>query len=342
MKFLIALFLFFTYSLQAQEGYADKLHHRASEYVKKVSDYADDKLVSMADYIDNKEVNVSNANESTLKSDKDSVDTFFLNNKYLDETDSSYVSLRPTATLSTKESDKFDIKVSAHLALSKAQKRFKFFINDLNKDNAKKIITDNKEEEQSAPALGINYFAPENYGIESKYSLGIRGIFPFTRARYSMEFHPGSWIIEPIQEFEYTLEDEFREETDLFLDTKITNLTLFRLYLSRGTKNTKPGMSYNASVSLFYTPSKNLGLSFLQYVNGSTKYQHAVDEDADPVIYEDYNGIYNYGTSITLRQNVWRPWFFYELEPGVNFHKQFDYEPNYTLRILFDIFIEQI
>ena len=343
MRFLAAvLLLFSTLCLHGEETYVDKLHKKASRYVKKISIYADNTLVSMANYIDNKEVNITKSSQSILKRDKSSVDSFFLNNKFLDETDQSYVSVRPSAFFSSKEGNEFKIRISAHLALSKSKQRFKLFINDLDQDNLKKIIADNAADEKKAPSVGINYFRPEKYGIHSKYSLGLRGVYPFVRARYNSEFHLSSWIIEPIQEFKYSIKDKFEEETQLFCDTKITNLSLFRLYLSRGTKADTPGMSYNAAVNLFYTPSENVGLSLSQYLNGSTKYRQVVYKDDTQILYEEYNGIYNYGTSLNIRQNFWRSWLFYEIEPGVNFHRLYDYKPNYTLRFLLDIFIEQI
>ena len=95
-------------------------------------------------------------------------------------------------------------------------------------------------------------------------------------------------------------------------------------------------------MSLYWTPKKNTGFSISQGFNGSTKYQHTEDKNAIPIIYEDYNGIYNYSTNITWRENFYRKWLFYEIQPGVNFHKQYNYEANYTFRVLLDIFVGNI
>lgn len=354
-KFL-SLFLLLLCSLKAQDinssiqdlntseekSYIDEFHERASQKVKHWSGQADDQLLNMADYLDNNEVNLSEPQTSVTEDNKNAVDSFFINDKYLDETDQSYVSIRPDARFNSKEDEEFNLKVSAHLALSKSQKRFKLFINELDPDNANNIATDNSEKEKTAPEIGLNYFAPEKYGIESKYSVGIRGIYPFVRARYSIDFRPGKWLIEPIQTFKYSHKDYFEEETQVFFDTKITDLSLFRIYLSRGTRSSVPGMSYDGSISMFWTPIKETGLSLSQGFNGSTKYQHTQDPNAIPIIYEDYNGIYNYATSLSLRQNFYRKWLFYEVQPGVNFHKLYDYEANYSIRIFFDIFFGKI
>jgi len=322
-----------------EDSYIDSWHKEAATQVKQWSDYADYKLVDMADYIDGVEHNVSEP-VSIVQDNKDSVDAFFLNEKHLDETDSSYVSIRPDARFSSKEDEEFNFKVSAHLALSRSKKRFKLFINDLDQDNANNIATD--DQEKSAPEIGLNYFAPETYNIKSKYSVGVRGIYTFARARYSTEFHPGEWIIEPIQIFRYSLKDYFKEETQVFFDTKITNLSLFRIFLGRGTESSVPGMRYDGAISIFWTPKKKTGLSLTQSFNGSTKHEYTQDENAIPIVYEQMNGIYNYSTSLSWRQNFYRKWLFYELQPGVNFHKTYEYEPNYTLRVLLDIYIGNI
>ena len=323
------------------DTYIDEFHKRASTHVKHWSNYADDTLVNMADYLDNEEANVTDT-DNLVEDNKNAVDSFFLNEKYLDQTDQSYISIRPEARFSSKDEEDFSLKISAHLALSKSKKRFKLFINELDQDNANNVLTQEGEDEKSAPEIGVNYFAPTTYGIESKFSLGLRGIYPFVRTRFSKEFKPGNWIIEPIQTLKYSVKDEFEESTQVFFDTKITNLSLLRLYLSRETESGVSGMGYSGSISVFWTPTKGTGLSLSQFFSGSTKYQHTQDENADPVVYEDYNGIYNYGTSASIRQNFYRKWLFYELRPGVNFHKIYDYEANYTLRVFLDIFIGNI
>lgn len=324
-----------------EDNYIDAFHKRASQRVKHWSRYADDTLVDMADYIDNKEAHISETENISLDN-KNAVDSFFLNDKYLDQTDQSYLSIRPDARFSSKEEEDFNLKISAHLALSKSKKRFKLFINDLDQDNANNVLTEEGADEKSAPEIGLNYFAPEKYGIQSKYSVGVRGIYPFVRARFSKEFKTGEWLIEPIQTLRYSVKDDFEESTQVFFDTKLTNLSLFRIYLSRETESHIPGMAYNGSVSIFWTPTKGTGLSLSQYISGSTKYQHTEDPDADPIIYEDYSGIYNYGTAASIRQNFYRKWLFYEIQPGINFHKAYDYEPSYTLRVFLDIFIGNI
>jgi hypothetical protein len=54
------------------------------------------------------------------------------------------------------------------------------------------------------------------------------------------------------------------------------------------------------------------------------------------------DGIHDYVTSFSWRANIWRKWFYYEVRPSVSFHKQYDYEPNYQVRLFFDFYFGKI
>ncbi|BCS96350.1 hypothetical protein DSLASN_19820 [Desulfoluna limicola] len=329
----------------SQKGYLDRLHEGSSAQVEKWSTIIDDKLVDMADYLAPSERRVEEdeerlSEEEVTRDNKQSVDSYFLKNKYLDEITGSYLRIRPEVLFSSREEIDLSLNISAQLKLSRSRKRFKLFINDLTDDNAKNIGSG--DEESSRPEVGINYFAPERYGLTSKYSLGVRGIDPYVRARYTTEFQAGFWLIEPVQIVQYSVGDIYKEETQLYFDTQLSNLSLLRIYLGRGTEYDTPGMRYDASLSIFWAPMDNLGLSLTQYCNGSTKFEYTEDEQADPVVTEQMNGIYNFGTSMSVRQNFYRDWLFYEVHPGVNFHKKHEYKPNYTLLVFLDIYFGNI
>ena len=42
------------------------------------------------------------------------------------------------------------------------------------------------------------------------------------------------------------------------------------------------------------------------------------------------------------RENIWKEWLFYELGPGVNYHKRYDYRPNYNISFGIDMFFGHI
>lgn len=327
---------------EAERTYIDEQHEALSNQVIHWSETIDRKLSS---YLTGSEYNITLAkpnpvdDSEELKEEVNSVDAFFQNDKFLEETDDAYVRIRFDANFQSKDDEDFNLKASAQLPLSRSKKEFKFFIDDVSQDNTKDIATDDTEDQKSAPEIGMHYFAPETYGIESKYSVGIRGIYPFVRARYKMVFEAGEWLIEPVQSFKYSVKDDFEEETNVYFDTQLEELSLFRIQLHRKTKSRMDGMDYSLGFSYFWAISQGIGVNLSQTFWGNTEYKYVTDETTDPVTESDpYGGISNYSTALSWRQSVWRKWFFYEVRPGVNFHRQYDYEPNYTIRIYLDFY----
>jgi hypothetical protein len=217
------------------------------------------------------------------------------------------------------------MSVSAHIALKKTNKKLNLFISGTS-DGTKKIIDKN-----SATELGLNYFRSDYYKIKSKYSIGIRGFNLFLRARYYKIFNYGNWKIEPMQIFEYSTRDHFKESTFVYFDKTLWEKNLFRIALHRETRTNLTGMDYDISAQYYWNFNKKTILQFAEVFAGNTQYK----------VYpasEEYSGINNYTTVINFRKNIWKKWFFYEISPSVNFHKQNDYKANYSIMFLINIY----
>jgi hypothetical protein len=315
--------------------YIDETHKTISNKIIEWSSSIDTTLSSWGGNDDNNLTTETERKQSVRPPNKrvKSVDSFFQNKKYLDETEETFVTLRLDSEFKSRESDDFRVKLGGQVALSKSKKRFKFFIDNATSDNVGNIM---EEDASSSPELGFHYFAPDKYGIESKYSLGMRGIDPFVRARYYMTFETGAWYIDPSQTFKYSAGDKFEEETNIYFDRHFDDLSLFRFVMHRKTEEEKKGMDYAFTFQYYWSPIENIGLRVSQSFIGNTKYPYIIDSTIEPIQTENYSGIYDYVSSFSLRHNIWRKWFFYEVRPGVNFHKIHDYEPNYTLRVFLD------
>jgi len=321
-----------------EESYIDSYHKELSTYVVNTSHYLDDSLCAYLE--DDENGTTDEVNKNHVENDSNAVDKFFQNDKYLDETDKSFVRIRLDTNLQSKEDDDFGLKLSAQIPLSRSKKNIKLFIEGLDQDNAKDIKADDTDGQNNAPEIGMNYYVPDTLKMNSKYSVGIRGVYPFVRARYNRVLTAEDWVIEPTQVFKYSSKTDFEEETNVYFDIKPSDLSLFRLQVRRGTKSHQDGMDYSFGYAFFFSPRKGLGMSIAQGVSGNTQYKYIIDENTDPVTEsETFSGISNYSTSFSLRHNVWKKWFFYELRPGVNFARNYDYEPNYTIRIFLDFFI---
>ena len=191
------------------------------------------------------------------------------------------------------------------------------------------------------PDIGIHFFAPKSHGIRSRYSLGLSGLDPFVRARYNMPIETNGWLIDPIQIFKYSLDDEFEEETNIYFDKPFKDLSLFRVQLHRKTQTDIQGMDYALALQYYWSNRENTGIRISQSFFGNTKYPYITDKSIEPPKTETYGGVNNYETSISWRENIWRKWFYYEVTPSVNFHKDHDFEANYAIRIFFDFYFGQ-
>jgi len=317
----------------------DSTHKVLSDTIIKWSEELD---TTLSGYLGNDETNISESDETKMSLDSfrekvKSADAFFQNKRYLHETDDTFVTVRIDSEFQSKESNNFKVKMGGQLPLRKTKQLFKIFLNDIIMNNT----LSGKEEEGVTPKIGLQYSMLETYGIHSKYSLGTRGIHPFVRARFYMTILTNSWIIGPSQMFKYSLENKFEEETNIYFDNQYKDRSLLRVHLHRKTQDEIDGMDYALTLQYYWSPVKNMGLRISQSFVGNTKYPYIVDNNVNPPQIKTFGGINNYATSFSLRQSIWRKWFFYEVRPGVSFHKDYAYEPNYTLRFLLDFHFGQ-
>jgi len=324
-------------SVDNNRSYIDDTHDVISNKVLEWSDSLDS---TVSNWLGDTDTNNTKIEKKETKHTKKrlTVDAFFQSNKYFEETENTFIRMRTDGILQTRESNKFNLRFSGQMPFSKSKQKFKFFVDDLNVDNAKNVLQDDEEDNRVFPEIGMHYFAPENFGIVSRYSLGFHGISPFVRARYSMNLDAGEWSIEPVQTFKYSSNDGFEEETNIYLDKEFAELSLLRIQLRRKTQEEVAGMDYALAVEYYWSPMEKTGLRISQGFIGNTKYSYVVDNTIEPPQTEKFSGINNYVTSFSWRQNIWRDWFYYEVSPSVNFHKDHDFEANYSLRIFFDFY----
>ena len=273
---------------------------------------------------------------NTVEEKVHSVDQFFQNEKYLNETENTYIRVRVENYFQSKESNDFGMSLRAQIPFSKSKKRFKIFVDDLTLDNADEILKE-PSVNNDTPDIGIHYFA-SRHKILSRYSIGLSGIDPFVQARFNMPINIDEWLIDPVQLFKYSTDDKFEEETNIYFDRKVGEKSLFRLQLHRSTQEEINGMNYALSAQYYRSTKKNTGFGFVQSFFGNTEYEYTTEKGVPNPKIKKYGGIHDYVTSFTWRANIWRKWFYYEVRPSVSFHKQYDYEPNYTLRVFFDFY----
>lgn len=316
----ITLFADLNSTSQDKNNYIDQTHKTVSKKVINVSEELDTQLSKL--------INTSN--------NKKSIDEFYQNKKFNEETDETFINIRTDAYFQSKEKAQYNAQISVQFPLVKSQKNLNIFIKDSRDEELNDLV--NIQEIDTVTIIGLNYFAPIFYKIKSKYTLATHGVEPLIQAKYFMNFNLSSWKIEPIQTFTYSTQDRFEEETNIYFDNKIDEKSLGRFVMRRKTKNKVKGMEYSFSFQYFYSPKENTSISFSQSFLGNTAYEYNLNDTTTSV----YNGIYNYTTSFIWRKNIYKKWLFSQIVPTLSFHKKYEYNPNYTLVVLFDFYFGKL
>lgn len=288
------------------------------------------KIISdkVTDYSKSIDQQISKALIEKKAEKQNSYDSFFKNEKYFNETENSFISINFTSQLQSKYKNKNTLSLNAHIALTSTNKKLNLFISGVDKN--KKIIDKNSPTE-----LGINYFRSDIYKIQSKYSLGIRAFHLFIRAQYYKVFTTTHWKIEPMQIFEYSSEDIFKENSFIYFDKTLKDTSLLRFTLHRGTQSDAVGMDYDLSTQYYWNYHQKNVFTLSETLSGNTRYQQEPSS-------KKYSGINNYTTLLTMRRNIWKKWFFYEISPSINFHKENYYQANYAINFLINLYFGHI
>lgn len=265
--------------------------------------------------------------------DQDSIDAFFKSDKFIDETEASYLRIRLGSQFQSKEQAEFKYKIRAQIPLSRTKKSFQIFVDDVEKNYFDAATS--TEVKETNTEVGVSYFAPVYKDIKSKYSIGISSLTPYAKARYSKDYNALGWIIQPSQQFKYSIESEWSEETNIYFDKRLETNSIFRTTLHRKTQSHVNGFDYAVAFSYYLTLSTRKGFSLSQQFWGNSKYSCEVAP-------EPYNGISNYATFASWRQNIFRKWITIEVQPGISFHRQYEYEPNYVVNFYVDFYFGKI
>ena len=320
------------YSITAEEKtYIDEYHASISNTVLEWSKKIDD---GICDTFGDGNVTCDINTQQTSAS----LDAFFQTDKYLSETQNTYVRFRIGEYLQSKESNDFKVRLSVQLPLSRTKKNFQIFMEDVEAKDVDNAVNNSLNKENTSANFGINYSAPDIDKFQSKYYLGFSGIYPYLGARYNLFMNTEEWDVDILQKFQYASNNVFEEETNVYFDNYYDEKSFFRIQLHRRTITEKSGMDYGLILQYFNNPSRNKGLQSTIAFLGNTKYYPEDIEEYNSSNRDSYAGINNYYASLSWRENIWRKWFYYEVRPAVNFHKKHDYKANYSVLIMFDFY----
>lgn len=261
-------------------------------------------------------------------------DDFFKDETYLDTTNKSYVKVRGGYEYDKRGDSGLFHRITARIKLPKTQDKLQLFIGD---ETEEKIDPSKVRDTGRNEGVGIKYFLPSiKNRLYTNASVGFSGIDnPYVKAHIEYPVFLGTWLFKATQNFKYSAENKFDEWTSLYFDRRLSSKEIIRLLLQRSTNSEIRGMEYLAQLSYMNTLTYGTGFNYYLAVNGRTK-------DLTGTTYHDgsmpQEGVYNYSAGVIWRQQLFKDYLFYQIEPILSYHEQYDYKPNYLLRLSFDLY----
>lgn len=266
-------------------------------------------------------------------------DAFFKDDIYLDKTNKSYIKVSGGYEYNHLGQSNAVHNISARIRLPKTNKRLHLFINEIKETEKKATHNQIINQTPSDAGIGLKYYFPLAYeNLFSHMSIGLAGITnPYTKTylEYLMLFT--DWQIRSNQNFKYSQKNKFEEWTDIYFERKLSDQDLLRLFLQRSTDSETVGMEYMSQLSYTNVLEKKSSCMYYIALNGRTK-------DVTNTLYQNglnpQEGVYNYSAGIVWRQQFFKDYLYYQIEPTLSYHEEYNYKPNYLLRFTVDIFFE--
>ena len=129
-RFLFMFLLFIDCSAENNNTYSyiDDAHKEVSQTILDSSGYIDRSLSNWIGDVKSFVYQEENDQKSSLDKDVNAVDSFFKNEKFMDDTDKSFIRIRATSHIQSLGKDQNDVGVKARLSLNKTKKNIRLFI----------------------------------------------------------------------------------------------------------------------------------------------------------------------------------------------------------------------
>ncbi len=326
--------------LDVSAYYFDKFHSQMTHAVHVFSSNADRQLAGWVTDVEEEEEGKKKQVITPLSDAQDMSDYFnklFRDQTYLYSSEASYMILRLGMESNKEEGAKFLNELKFAISLPQTENTLQLFVGDPREEN--KELVDEQGNVDTTTSVGARYFVPEFIRhLKTSATAGMRGIAnPFAQIRFEYPAEFDDWLIRPVQYFEYSVEREFYEETNLYFDRKLARSEMFRIRLQRKTETQRIGMNYSATVIYYNTFAYGTGLRTYAGFSGNTELDEGRYENSRYAI-RPSAGIYLYNIGMGWKQSFFRKWLFYEIEPRVDFDMLYDWKPNYVVRYWIEIF----
>jgi len=309
-----------------EKSWADAYHRFFTHTLHAFSYHLDEKLSSYHSPFETNATRIDQQNASTKSQDRPPINDRFsslFKDEIFDEAYTKSYALWKTTL-------KYDYKANtlkpftsfrASLALPKTKNRVNLFIE--NEDEEEKRRRGDYRD-MTEGSIGLRYTFRVKNSMHSFASVGIHSYDnPYLLTHFWLPYEIGRWRNRVSQSFKYSNAYHFEEETNFYFDRFTDEDTMFRIHLGRNSKHEIDGMGYYATLSYNKMTNFNKG-----YQIGVSTYGQTQPE----------NEITKYSLHGAYKQNVYRKWLYFEIEPRVEWEKQYDFEANYVLHVSIEIF----
>lgn len=263
-------------------------------------------------------------------------DKFFKENIYLNTTDKNYIRIRFGIEENSKNKFSYLNNIRVNFKLPKTKESLYLVIGD---DEDQDDIINNNATIDKSISVGIKYIFDTLDVFNVSIRAGLRGIHnPLIRLHMEYPILFKYILFRPVQYLEYSRENRFKEETKFYFDYSLTDKNdLIRLSLSRYTQTNIEGMNYFTQVSYLNTIKYDIGFQLYTNLSGRTELTGTEPINAKYNITPN-TGVHNYKSGIIWKQQFFKKYLFYELQPTVEFAEQYDYNPNYIFRANLELY----
>ncbi len=261
------------------------------------------------------------------------VDTFFADERVLEETDTTRLRLSSTFRYIDGKDLTVQLGVSGRLALPHLQERFQVLVDaDGREQDLRSGLEDTDEVTDDDRSLfaGLRWLSRETRHSRVHLDGGLRlrsGLVPFVRVRGRRTLTYDHWRVRLTQTFLWFEDRGLGQQTAVDFERWLDPLHLFRASPSVRWSEHIDGLDWRQGISVvhLWRPDKMVG--FNVGVRGQTEPNIRVEE---------FDGLVRY------RQLVYRDWFFIEVQPKLSFPRENDFNATPILALKLEALFGEI
>jgi hypothetical protein len=250
------------------------------------------------------------------------------------DVEGTHIRVTPRATFSERSDHRYNVDFSVRLRLGDLSERLTIFADsyDTDHDTMEEIFSDRyrrelDRERSEGPTAGLTYLLRDRVTHQLSLSGGLRfrpEPSPRLRLRGKVRKAFDVWRAEFAQSVFWDRADGFGEKSQIKFDRPIGDTYLFRLSSSAVWSELSRGVDWGHFVSYYGFFSARRSAAIKAGLRGHTHPSIATEQ---------------YLVRVPYRQRVLRDWLFIEIEPGLDFFREDDWETAPLINLKLDIII---